>query len=209
MRGCSAAHSSVRLITVVPPRQVCGCNDRRSSESRPERETTIVNASPTSAYVIRPAREQDLGAVADVYESVAAEGRYIAGELPVDKPARLREWRERFLHSDDAAMFVGDAHNVIVGHAGISGTGVADLGMCVAREWRGRGVGSALLEACIGWARSRDAHKIALQVWPDNAAALALYRKYGFLQEGYLRKHWRRRSGELWDAIVMGLLLEP
>ena len=38
-------------------------------------------------------------------------------------------------------------------------------------------------------------------------AALALYRKFGFEQEGYLRSHYRRANGELWDAVVMGLLL--
>lgn len=26
--------------------------------------------------------------------------------------------------------------------------------------------------------------------------------------KGYLRKHWRRKSGELWDSVVMGLVLE-
>ena len=50
-------------------------------------------------------------------------------------------------------------------------------------------------------------HKIALQVWPHNEAAIALYERYGFEREGYLKRHWRRRSGELWDAVVMGLLL--
>jgi RimJ/RimL family protein N-acetyltransferase len=78
----------------------------------------------------------------------------------------------------------------------------------VARAYRGRGIGSALLEASIGWARQAGAHKIALEVWPHNEAAIALYEKFGFEREGYLRKHWRRRSGELWDSVVMGLLLE-
>jgi RimJ/RimL family protein N-acetyltransferase len=50
-------------------------------------------------------------------------------------------------------------------------------------------------------------HKIALQVWPHNEAALALYRSSGFEQEGYLRQHYRRKNGELWDAVVMGRLV--
>src|SRR5215211_7156883 len=86
--------------------------------------------------------------------------------------------------------------------------GVADLGMLVAAGWRGRGVGTALLAEAVRRARAAGAHKIALQVWPHNAAALALYERFGFQREGYLRRHYRRRSGELWDAVVMGLPLD-
>jgi RimJ/RimL family protein N-acetyltransferase len=86
--------------------------------------------------------------------------------------------------------------------------GVADFGMMVAADARGRGVGSGLMSAAIEWAREAGAHKIALQVWPHNEAAIALYRKFGFEQEGHLRRHYRRRNGELWDAVMMGLLLD-
>ncbi len=37
--------------------------------------------------------------------------------------------------------------------------------------------------------------------------AIALYRKNGFVEEGLRVKQYRRASGELWDAILMGLLL--
>ncbi|HZD38988.1 MAG TPA: GNAT family N-acetyltransferase, partial [Actinomycetes bacterium] len=77
----------------------------------------------------------------------------------------------------------------------------------VAEGWRGRGVGSALLRAAIERARQAGAHKVALQVWPHNAAAIALYEKLGFQREGLLRRHYRRRNGELWDAVIMGLQL--
>jgi hypothetical protein len=43
---------------------------------------------------------------------------------------------------------------------------------------------------------------------PWNEAAIALYRKFGFVEEGRLRKQYRRQSGELWDVLVMGLVLE-
>jgi RimJ/RimL family protein N-acetyltransferase len=50
--------------------------------------------------------------------------------------------------------------------------------------------------------------QLALQVWPHNDTALRLYEKFGFEQEGVLRGHYRRQDGELWDAGVMGRLLE-
>jgi len=79
--------------------------------------------------------------------------------------------------------------------------------MAVVEDWRGRGVGSALMEACVEWAQEHGIHKLALQVWPHNDAALRLYEKFGFEREGLLRSHYRRQNGELWDAIVMGRLL--
>ncbi len=97
----------------------------------------------------------------------------------------------------------------IIGHVfvGLTSYGVTDLGMMVASDERGRGVGSALLAAAIAWARDAGAHKVALQAWPHNEAAIALYRKFGFEHEGVLRRHYRRRNGDLWDAVIMGLPL--
>jgi ribosomal protein S18 acetylase RimI-like enzyme len=89
----------------------------------------------------------------------------------------------------------------------VQGYGVAEFGMMVAADRRRTGIGSALLDAAIEWARGAGAHKVALQVWPDNEAAVALYRKFGFVEEGRLLRHYRRRNGELWDAVVMGLQL--
>jgi len=157
--------------------------------------------------VIRRAEASDLEGMLDAYEAVAAEGRYIGAELPIDRAERGARWLER-LADDSAASFVADAEGAIVGSAGVTGTGPSDLGMLVVSAWRGRGVGSALLRACIDWARQAGSHKVSLQVWPHNSAAINLYLKHGFVQEGYLRRHWRRRNGELWDALVMGLLLE-
>jgi ribosomal protein S18 acetylase RimI-like enzyme len=56
--------------------------------------------------------------------------------------------------------------------------------------------------------RAAALSKINCQAWPHNGAALALYRSRGFLIEGRLRRHWRRRNEQLWDAIMMGLVLD-
>jgi ribosomal protein S18 acetylase RimI-like enzyme len=75
--------------------------------------------------------------------------------------------------------------------------------MLVARDWRGRGVGTALVAAAI----ERGLHKLSLRVFPHNDAAIALYRKPGFEVEGLRRRHIRRASGELWDLVEMDLLV--
>ena len=157
---------------------------------------------------VRPATDEDLDAAVDLYADVATEGRWIAAEAPVNKLER-RATFESSIRKDNAQFFVADDGGRIVGELGIelASYGVADFGMMVAADARGRGVGSALLSAAIEWARAAGAHKVALQVWPDNQGAIALYRKFGFDQEGHLRRHYRRRNGELWDAVIMGLNL--
>lgn len=57
-------------------------------------------------------------------------------------------------------------------------------------------------------ARTRRLQKLKLDVFPHNEAAIALYRKFGFAEEGRREKHYRRANGELWDALVMGLPLD-
>ncbi|MGH9121188.1 MAG: GNAT family N-acetyltransferase, partial [Acidimicrobiales bacterium] len=81
-------------------------------------------------------------------------------------------------------------------------------GMLVTREWRGRGAGSALLQAALEWARDNGAHKMALEVWPHNEGAIRLYERFGFVEEGRKRRHYRRRNGELWDSVLMGRSLD-
>jgi RimJ/RimL family protein N-acetyltransferase len=80
--------------------------------------------------------------------------------------------------------------------------------MQVAEGYRGLGVGTVLLTAIIDWARANNAHKATLQVWPHNQQARRLYEHSGFFEEGWLRRHYRRKTGELWDAIIMGLVLD-
>jgi RimJ/RimL family protein N-acetyltransferase len=88
-----------------------------------------------------------------------------------------------------------------------SSFGFGEIGMMVAANWRGRGVGTALVAAAIEWARARGLHKLTLSVFPHNEAAIALYEKFRFVEEGRLTQHVRRANGELWDLIEMGLLL--
>jgi putative acetyltransferase len=151
----------------------------------------------------------DVDALLELLVGVAGEGRWIGTEAPVDTERRRRRMVEG-IEGQDTIALVADAGGELVGQLDLhlARYGVADLGMLVAAGWRGRGVGGALLAEALARARAAGAHKIALQVWPHNTAAIALYERFGFQREGYLRRHYRRRSGELWDAVVMGLPLD-
>jgi RimJ/RimL family protein N-acetyltransferase len=154
--------------------------------------------------------EEDFDDWVSVIESIAEEREWIATEPPIDRDL----WRGRFddmVSKEDRVSFLVLVDGAAVGNGGVieDAPGLYELGMGLIAGYRGRGLGSMLMDEIIAWTRARpDAHKIALQVWPHNKAAIRLYEKKGFVQEGYLHKHYRRSSGELWDTILMGLPLD-
>jgi RimJ/RimL family protein N-acetyltransferase len=154
-----------------------------------------------SEFTVRPARPGDARAMARLFAAVAAERDGIATEPPVDVDERAATFA-----ASVARSAVADARGAIIGliHVEPSRHGFGELGMAVDREWRGRGVGSALVRAAIDWSRAQGLHKLCLEVFPHNAAGIALYRKSGFTPEGRRVRQYRRASGELWDSIVMG-----
>jgi putative acetyltransferase len=79
---------------------------------------------------------------------------------------------------------------------------VADLGLMVAASHRRRGIGRALLDAAVEWAREAGVRKLELHVFPHNEPAIRLYEDFGFEREGYRRGHYRRGRDYL-DAILM------
>lgn len=85
---------------------------------------------------------------------------------------------------------------------------VLRLDMCVHIGcWR-CGHGEALLRALLEWARwSSNARKIELLVRSENLAAVNLYRKLGFTEEGRMKQRVRLRSGRFIDDISMAMLL--
>jgi L-amino acid N-acyltransferase YncA len=155
-------------------------------------------------FVVRPASADDARAMAELFAAVAEERDAIATEPPVDV-----EERTALFARTAAGTVVAVADGRVVGmlHVDVSRHGFGEFGMLVDRDWRGRGAGSALVQATVEWARDHGLHKLCLEVFAHNSAAIALYRKYGFMEEGRRIKQYRRDSGELWDSIVMGLQL--
>jgi RimJ/RimL family protein N-acetyltransferase len=157
---------------------------------------------PAEGIKVRPAGDADRASIAALFAAVAEERTGIAAEPPIDI-------EQLAAHGTIDSSLVAVTNGEIIGeiHVDPSWMGFGEIGMFVAAGWRGRGVGTALVAAAIEQARARGLHKLALSVFPHNDAAIALYRKFGFVEEGRLVQHVRRANGELWDLIEMGLLL--
>jgi RimJ/RimL family protein N-acetyltransferase len=169
----------------------------------------VLRGHVTPEVGLRRVQPEDFEAFKAVYESIAAEGRWIGGELPVDWEARRPIWEATWrdprwfvLVAEVDGAPVGwisaehDAHNRV------------GLGMGIVDGYRSMGIGTQLLAAAVGWAKHRGAHKLVLEVWPNNGRAIGLYEKFGFVVEGRHRRHWRRNDGSLWDQLSMGLVLD-
>lgn len=79
-------------------------------------------------------------------------------------------------------------------------------GLFVERAYRRRGIGGALIAACMAWARTAGASTIRLEVRASNVAALALYQRYGFSAAGVRRAYY---SAPLEDALLLQAPLFP
>lgn len=163
---------------------------------------------------IRRATLDDLDALIALRVDVAGEGIWIGAELPLDEDGDRAKFTTTIEDGETAVMFVAvlpedevDGH--LVGSLSvIDPIGIAHVGMNIAAGHRGQGIGDALMAAAVDWARAAGAHKMDLELWPWNHRARALYERFGFVEEGYRRRHYRRKDGSLWDAVTMGLVLD-
>jgi ribosomal protein S18 acetylase RimI-like enzyme len=158
------------------------------------------------SLVVRTATADDFDAWYALRSAVASEGIWIGAEPPIARDEAAFVAR---VDSADAHEVVVDLDGTVVATAGAwLSIGVASFWMCVAADRRGQGIGRALVDEVIRWSTDVGAHKITLEVWPHNGPAIALYRAAGFVIEGRKVRHYRRRNGELWDAVMMARLLD-
>ena len=85
----------------------------------------------------------------------------------------------------------------------------AEIGISVLQAYWGQGVASDLLTAMLLWARkpSTGIRKIELKVRKDNQRAIALYRKFSFVEEGRVSR-MLFIDGQFHDGLAMALLLD-
>jgi len=167
----------------------------------------------TRGFEIRPALPGDARSFLDAYRAVAAEMRFIRTEAVTHSHRLFRKRFRRSWHEDAAHLLALDDDRV-VGSIAIRRDEhpvthhVATLDMLVVPSHRRRGVGSALLDEALRWARSYGIERIELSVYPSNDGAIALYRRFGFVQEGRLVRHSKKSYGYE-DEILMALWLGP
>jgi len=160
---------------------------------------------------VRPAEPADADALVALARAVGSEpGGWLLTTTDWRSTADERRYLKAIRRFPHAAVFVAESEEgELVGRLSLSrdqnpsSSHVADLGLMVAEVWRRQGIGRALLEAAVEWARGAGVRKLELHVFPHNDAAIKLYEQFGFEREGYRKQHYRRSTGDYVDAILM------
>jgi L-phenylalanine/L-methionine N-acetyltransferase len=124
-------------------------------------------------------------------------------------------WRTRLSanHGTRECVFVAVVNGKVVGNAGVYPVSenprekhVCGVGISIMDSYQGRGVGRALMNACLDYAdKWANYSRVQLTVHADNARAIKLYESLGFVAEGRHRDFSFREGGYV-DALFMGRL---
>ena len=188
----------------------------RASQDRQSRAAGNLAHEPLDAEVVvrRVRRDdiQDAAGVADVLNSVIAEGGYTAltGYWTAEaEQAFLQSLRPR------SEVFVAEVAGRIVGFQVIEPfvtytstmNHVAHFGTYVRADLRGCGIGHKLAEATLAFAREHGYEKSVIYVMAGNELGLAYYRRLGFEEKGVLCRQ-TKIDGVYHDEVFMELHFE-
>lgn len=157
---------------------------------------------------VRHSELSDLEAIKAIYEQEHAFSNTL--QLPFQSPLL---WEQRLTtFSDNHINLVALIDNQVVGQLSLQVMDrprrkhVATLGMGVSSQHTGQGVGDQLLTSAMdltdNWLNIR---RVELEVYKNNEAAICLYQKHGFVEEGVMRDYAFTR-GEYVDALMMARL---
>jgi len=162
--------------------------------------------------VLRCADDRDSLALLDAARAIFADGDGMVIDPDEFEKTEEQEkaWIRDLNDNPRNLLLVAEVSGCIVGNIDfhsarrrrLAHTG--EFGISVQPDWRNRGVGTALLEHLIEWARGvREVEKISLKVRADNRRAIALYTKQGFVQCGVARDAMKLPDGIYVDDILM------
>lgn len=149
-----------------------------------------------------------------------AEGMCRLANMPGYRHGTMRQpfetvdyWQKRIdRHAASDVWIVAEIAGVLIGSGGLTGktnprnSHIADLGMGVADDVAGQGIGTQILLALLDTAdKWRGWRRLQLEVFVDNERAVALYKKHGFEIEGRQVKS-SLRDGVFVDTYAMARL---
>ncbi|MCR4407043.1 MAG: GNAT family N-acetyltransferase [Anaerolineae bacterium] len=164
--------------------------------------------------ILRPAVEADAPSLLAALNSVAAEEKFLLRSR-FDRS----EWADpAFIRQVEQAgnlLLVAVYGGQVIGWLALSRGAeeyihhTADLMMGIISGYRGQGLGSAMLDYALGWAREQGVEKIYISLRSGNEKAFPFYAKHGFIEEGRHNKFIKTGEGCYEDFIVLARLVAP
>lgn len=163
------------------------------------------------AGLVRDARPRDARACLEIVREASRERpRTILVTTEIWSP---RQWRRNRLGLGEAGVtLVAEVEGTVVGNLGANRGDrpalrhTCEFGVTVGAQFRGVGVGRALLEALEDWCRRVGIEKIQLGVHDHNEFARRLYESLGYTAEGLERRQAKFPEGHI-DIVRMAKFL--
>jgi RimJ/RimL family protein N-acetyltransferase len=169
-------------------------------------------------FIIRPAVIEDAGNILEFARQVITNSDMLL-ITPEEYTYTLeyeQNWIQKAAENPDALIIVAEVDGQIAGmldtrrNARKRIAHWCEFGMSVGAAYRSQGIGTALVEYLVKWAQAHPAiEQVRLQVFADNAHAIQLYKKMGFVQDGYQLRTCKMEDGSYKDNIQMGLMVKP
>lgn len=168
--------------------------------------------NPPMQPTIRQIQIQDAKGFRTCLDSVARERSYLA-QVEAPPLEKVCEFVTQSVEQD-AAQYVAVAGEHIVGwcdvfaHWAYALKHVGTLGMGIQAEFRGQGIGRALLVRTLEHALKNGIYRVTLEAREDNHRAIRLYESVGFRHEGRAPCALRF-DGVFYAGVTMALLQGP
>lgn len=180
------------------------------------RSVTLKNGRQVCIRTVVP---QDTPCVIEYLKAVFKEDRFFAMTAEEAKelqtPKKEHEIILNNYNDPNKLMVVTEVDGNIVSfsnvHAGERKRNrhVGEIGISILPEFRGVGLGTAIMQTMIEWAVAHPViEKLALGVWAANKRAIRLYEKMGFVEEGRKIKEVKYADGTYDDCICMYKFVE-
>jgi ribosomal protein S18 acetylase RimI-like enzyme len=169
-----------------------------------------------SAPSIRTARPEDAPELAAAERAIARVPGMLASRPEEIDDANILKMIVDLEAHERGIYLVAERGDAIVGHALLESlplavtSHVVRLTIAVHEGHQGQGVGRALMDELLRWARASPwVEKVELQVRSSNARALALYRSLGFVEEGRKTRRLKIGPNAYIDDIYMAMWVGP
>lgn len=129
-------------------------------------------------------------------------------------PDAERQFITTYKQQATSLLLIAEHDNQIVGflnfscHPKVKMSHTGELGISIHPNYRGIGIGQAMMDALIIWATDVvQIEKLLLKVFSTNINAIALYEDQGFVTEGREIQAIKQPDGSYADLLTMGLFL--